>query len=347
MNAGAPSAADLARDASWLADNFDPQARSVSFVHLDRARLSGTPFLDQRLDRSGAGQAAASFDALEPALPPAPAQLNFIWHTAFCCSTLIAHALNAPGRNLSLREPAITMTLAAAKRGGWFSPQHLGDRLPSTVFRLLARRFAESEQVLIKPTNTVNTLVADAARLTNGKMLFLYSDCRSFITSIAKKKLDGHIFARKLFTIFASDGDPLGKLPPQQLFEMSDLQIAALVWQMQIGHFRRAMAALGNRAVSLDCASFLADPAGVLARLDRFFEFGLGPDHIESVVNGPLLTRNAKDENQSYSADTRRSETEAVAELIGPDLDRIIEWSYQAAPETPRGRPLPNALDED
>jgi hypothetical protein len=337
--------AALARDAAWFADDFDPQAQTVSFVHLDRARLAAAPFLDQRLDRRGAEQMRASFEALEPALPLA--RLGFIWHTSFCCSTLIARALDAPGKNLALREPAITMKLAAAKRGGWFAPQHLGDRLPSLVFRLLARRFEEREQVLIKPTNTVNTLLEDANRLTSGKMLFLYSDCREFLASIAKKKLDGYIFARKLFTISANDGGPLGKLPPQQLFEMSDLQIAALTWQMQIGHFRRVMASLGNRAASLDCASFLADPAGVLSRLDRFFELGLGGAHIESVVAGPLMTRNAKDESQSYGAELRRKERDALAQALGADLDRIIEWSYQAASETPRGRPLPNALDGD
>jgi hypothetical protein len=345
MNVSIPPVADLSRDPCWFADAFDPQNRMVSFVHLDRARLSTAPFLDQRLDRSAAPQATVSLDALEDALPPP--RLNFIWHTSFCCSTLIAHALDAPGKNLSLREPGITMTLASAKRAGWFDKQHLGDKLPSAVFRLLARRFAENEQVLVKPTNTVNTLIDDAARLTSGKMLFLYSDCREFLLSIAKKKLDGAIFARKLFAIFANDGDPIGKLPPQQLFEMSDLQIAALVWQMQIGHFRRAMTALGSRAASLDCASFLADPKGVLARLDNFFGLGLGSEHIEAVVNGPLLSRNAKNESESYSAEARRRDSDAIAEMIGPDLERVIQWSYQAAPDTPRGRPLANALDGD
>ena len=334
-----------AEDPSWFADGFDPKDRMVSFVHLDRARLSDTPFLDQRLKRDGAEQTMLSFDALASALPSLP-RLNFIWHTSFCCSTLLAHALDTPGKNLSLREPGITMTLASAKRAGWFAPEHLGDQLPSLVFRLLARRFSESEQILVKPTNTVNTLIEDAARLTTGKMLFLYSGIREFLLSIAKKKLDGYIFARKTFAIFANDGDPLGKLPPQQLFEMSDLQIAALVWQMQIGHFGRMMAALGARAASLDCANFLADPKRTLTNLDRFFDLGLGIDHIEAVVNGPMFSRNAKNVSEDYDSDARAQENNAIADMIGTDLERVVQWSYQAAPDTPRGHPLPNALGE-
>ncbi len=330
---------NVGSDPSWFADNFDPKARTVSFLHLDRAKLSDAPFLDSRLNRSGAEQTALSFDALEA--PPSPPHLNFIWHTSFCCSTLIAHALDAPGKNLALREPGITMTLAAAKRAGWFARER---QLPARVFGLLARRFSDREQILVKPTNTANTLIEDAARLTSGKMLFLYSSQREFLLSIAKKKLDGYIFARKIFSIFAQDGDAIGKLPPQQLFEMSDLQIASLVWQMQVGHFRRMMTILGPRAAALDCAQFLADPKAVLARLDKFFELGLGAEHIETIA--PMFARNAKNERESYDAAKTARESEALAQSLGPDLERVIDWSYQAAPDTPRKNPLPNPLGE-
>lgn len=346
MNGGSPSAAELAGDPHWFLDNIDPQNRTFSFVRMEREQLAGTPFLDNRLDRTGAAQATAPLDGLDAALASEPPPLGFIWHIGFCCSTLVAHALDHPGKNLSLREPGVTMTLAAAKRGGWFSPQNLGPRLPSAVFRLLARPFSEGEKVLVKPTNTVNTLIADAGQLTSGKMLFLYSDCRDFVLSIAKKRLDGNIFARKLFSIFAGDGDPFGKLPPRTAFELSDLQVAALVWHMQLAQFRRAIAGLGARAASLDCASFLADPEAVLGKLDRFFGLDLGASHIAEVVNGPILSRNAKDESQSYDAEARRREAEAVARRIGSDLDRVVAWSYETATDTPRGRPLGNAIEE-
>jgi hypothetical protein len=342
-----PSAAVLATDAHWFIDNFDPQSRKLAFLQMDRARLSDAPFLDQRLDRTGCAQALVGVDEVASGSHVvAPPEINFIWHTAFCCSTLIAHTLDAPGKNLALREPGVTMTLASAKRGGLLAPERGGEKLARATFQLLARRFDAAEKILVKPTNAVNTLVEEAARLTHGKMLFLYSDCRSFVTSIAKKNLDGRIFVRKLFSVFAADGDPLGRLPGSKLFEMSDLQVAALVWQIQIRLFRSAMALLGDRAVSLNCDVFLSDPGGTLAKLDRFFGLGLGAEHIADVVNGPLLSRNAKNPEESYSSVARRNEEQAMAQSLGADLDRIIDWSYQAAPETPRGVPLPRALNE-
>ncbi len=333
----------LLSDPHWFADDLDLENRVLRFVRVDRALLSDTPFLDERMDRTGRATAALPLDDATGTSGPAP-RLHFIWHTAFCLSTLIAHALDMPGENLSLREPRILMNLGRAKRTRWAAQNGLERALPDATFRLLARRFAPAEQILIKPTNTVNTLMHDAASLTDGRMLFLYSDCRSFLISIAKKRQEGYVFARKLFAILAADGHPFGRLAPRQLLEMSDLQIAALVWHMQIAEMRNAMAMLGQRAASLNCDDFLANPKGALAALDGFFDLDLGAARIDAVAASDLLKRDAKNTDAAYDGARRASEAGDTAKMLGTDLPRVIEWSYGAAPETPKGAPLPQPL---
>lgn len=336
----------VASDPAWFSEDYDPAKGAFAFVRTDRETLARQTFLDHRWDKSALPRQNISVAALgrnieSTAQPP---QLNFIWHTSFCCSTLIAELLDQPGRNLSLREPLVLVQVADAKRAN-LSGQPVPPRLFDLTFRLLGRRFEESSQITIKPSNFANILIRDAARLTRGKALFLYSDLESFLISVAKGGVQLRQYVRRLFGNIA--GDCGEKLPwsPQEMFQMSDLQIAAIAWHLQIVEFERSFSALGaGRAASLDCDAFLAEPHAVLVKLDAFFGLGLGDDHLASLAAGPSLKRHAKQTQHAFDAERRREETEAVRRFLGEDLQRIVAWSYAACPGTPRGVPVLGAL---
>lgn len=329
MNAATSSLEDVIGNADWFSDNVDFDRNTFGFVRTRREALSGESFLDSRWNRS----TLARVDVPVPTVLSAAEKLprpkpNFIWHTAFCCSTLIARCLDAESTNLSLKEPQILIKLAEAKRAG---RQISG--AADAAFKLLARG---REQVLIKPTNAVNNLVPEALRATDGRMLFLYSDCRSFLVSIAKKGEMGRIFARKLFGIFTADGHPQAGWPWQTLFELSDMQVAALVWHMQVAEFRRSRDPA--RSAALNCDDFLAHPRATLEKLNGFFGLGLSASQLDAALS--LLGRNAKDANESFSAERRAAEANDVVKMFGGELDTVVEWSYRACPETPRESPL-------
>lgn len=332
-------------DFRWFAENFDLARKSLSFVRADREVLAAQPFLDYRWKTDRLPRREMPLDAVLAELPqsaPSP-NLNFIWHTSFCCSTLIAKALDLQGHNLSLCEPQILVPVADLKRGGMFTGNRLSPRLPEIVFRLLAR--SPGGKVLAKPSNFANVLIADAARTTRGKALFLYSDLESFLISVAKSGIPLLKYARRLFSNIAGDsGEPL-PWKPHEIFQMSDLEIAALVWHLQIGEFRRSWPMFEpGRAVTLNCDTFLADPAAVIARLDAFFDLGLGAAHIESALAGPLLRNHAKSPGEPYDARRRAEEKATARRRLGADLERVIEWSYRACSGTPHGEPLPGAI---
>jgi hypothetical protein len=53
-------------------------------------------------------------DALpEDAITPHTAPLHFVFHTAFCCSTLLARALDVPGSSMGLKEPSVLVDFAS------------------------------------------------------------------------------------------------------------------------------------------------------------------------------------------------------------------------------------------
>lgn len=335
----------LVHDFRWLVDDIDFVRREFSFVHTSQAELSRQTFLDSRWQRSGR-RLRLPIDAVIAALPAAdPPPLHFIWHTSFCCSTLLARALEHPRHSLSLREPQILIALADGVRSGALGGGQLPPRTPEAVFNLLGRAPQPHCHIAIKPSNFANILIQGTARRTSGRMLFLYSDLASFLVSMAKGGVQQGRYVRKLFGDIAMD---LGQ-PPRwsagELLRMSDLEIAALAWHRQIAEFRRSWPALGKgRAASLDCAVFLDDPARVLTGLDAWLGLDLGADHIQSILEGPLLHRHAKEPAQVFTAQMRRQEDQQIRRSIGSTLERVVAWSYRECPETPPAAPLPDPL---
>jgi hypothetical protein len=329
-------------DASWFPDGLELARRTIRLVETDRQTLSSNAFLDMRWDRTESRRTSVALDAAvaDPSAQEKP-HLNFIWHSGFCCSTLLAKALDREGRNLSLCEPQILVEVADAKRA---PSTPLPDSILGLTIRLLARRFSPEESIVVKPAPAANRLIRDAASLTSGRMLFLYSDCASFLVSIAKMGEVGRKYVRRMFLAIAGDGHPQAVWQPTQLLSLSDLEFAAIVWHMQMAEMRRHWNTLGTaRAASLDCDAFLANPLKVLNKVDEFFALEIGEDVLRETVAGPLFQRNAKSGESGFDAMRRREERARIEETLGEDIRRIVRQSY-ALCRTPEGEPLPDPL---
>jgi hypothetical protein len=318
------------RDPALFLHDIDFGAGRAGFVRADRTSLSAEPFLDHRWRPAEAVDAALPLSSLPVGAGEAP-PIDFIWHTSFCASTLLAACLDAPGLCLALKEPRVLVLLAAMKRSG-----RLDANLAKAVFGLLGRRLEANERILIKPSNGANTLIAEAAALTQGRMLLLYSDCESFVLSMAGQGRAGFAYVRDRFRSLAADGHPAGAWPPSELFRLTDLELAALVWRMQMDALEAASARLGDRARSLDCKVLLEQPDQVLPRVDAFFGLGLGRERLAAVVAGPLFRRDAKHPGQAFDARARGEQRARLRAQLGDDLPGVLQSMEQAFPRPPK-----------
>jgi hypothetical protein len=226
------------------------------------------------------------------------------------------------------------VSVADAKRAGQMGGPQMQPRLVELVLRLLART-ADGERLLVKPSNFVNNLIQDAAHHSQGRILFLYADLESFLISIEKGGDGLGKYVRRLFGNLARDsGAPL-PWPLHEILHMSDLEMAALCWHMQIAQFERSARLFGqDRVAALDCADFLVDPATTLRALASFFELDLSRKEITDIVAGPALRRHAKQPSHPFGADQRRKLADDVRRRLGADLPRVAEWSHRACPDT-------------
>jgi hypothetical protein len=319
-------------DAAWFLDGIDASSGQASLIRADRATLSAQPFLDEKWSRQGRTWVNAPMDRLTA--PAARPQLHFIWHSSFCCSTLLASCLDAPGRCLSLKEPSVLVDFADIKRRA--AGRLLSPALARAVFGMLGRRFQPGERVLIKPSNAANALIPEAAAFTEGSMLLLWGDCESFLLSIARAGEAGAAYVRSLFMTLAADGHPASRWSPNDLFQLTDLKLAALVWRMQMDVLEAASRELGDRGRSLDFRRFLDEPAAVLRALDQLFGLGFGRAGVEQVMAGPVFRRDAKTPDEAFDAARRAAEQRRLRAMLGDDLEATLDWVRTLGPPEPR-----------
>lgn len=325
-------AAAIVGDYRWLPFRFDVGGDRLSFVRADRDAHRAATFLDDQLLQQSPDTRTVPVRALGPSLAELPANsCHFVFHSAFCCSTLLARALDLPGKAMGLKEPLALNDLAQAALGAGTAATVRPQLDP--LLRLLARPFAPGETNVVKPSNVVNPLIEQIldARPAS-KALLLSSALPDFLRSVAKKGLWGRIWARKTMS-------SLGRIPhlksgfsEADRWEQSDLQVAALVWLDHRAQFAQLLSRMpAERVASLDSAQLLDDPARALAAVGEFFELGLASDEIAAIANGPVFASNAKRHDQEFDAQRRREEHSAIGELLAEEIEMVTKWAGSVA----------------
>ncbi|MFT5137319.1 MAG: hypothetical protein ACI8XV_002359 [Arenicella sp.] len=331
------SVEQIVEDPNWFLQGINLDSRRLNFVKTSRAALCEASFLDQRFDTKGLPSTSFGLNELLDYInredAPIPAPPRFIFHTAFCCSTLLGRCLDLPGSNLSLKEPEVLMTLANYRRVGHelLSKANDAKEVYRLVMLLLFRPFSDNETVVVKPTNTVNNIISPLlATHTQSRAVLLHSDLQSFLISILKKGERGRGFARHLFNIFLMDSPEAQQLQSKQLIGMTDLQIAAIVWHLQLEHFFDALAKFDSSIVkSLHCDRLLADSEVILAELVAHLAMPQLELNFQAMLANAPLQQNAKMPDQAFSANDRSKQYQIIESQFSESLAMIGNWAKQ------------------
>ena len=215
-------AATLCADPLWLPHKADYVRREIAFVRITPDRLAQTAFLADHQPQSDSEVASVSFDAVM-AMQPETGPLHFLFHTAFCRSTLLVRAVNAAPRISGLSEPGIIASLA----GGGAQAQSL----IRPILDLLSRPIDGAEATFVKPTNHANMLMPLllAAR-TDATAVLMSDSLPAFLRAVLRKGMLGRRWGRQLYLEMQSyAGLDLG-MDAREQFAMTDLQAAGLAW---------------------------------------------------------------------------------------------------------------------
>ena len=322
MRASSPPAT---LDPDWLAHRYDPGHDAVHFIRTDRAERRRVPFLtDEYLPGHAAPVVAHRNDALARA--PAAAPIHYIFHSAYCCSTLLANVLDLPGVAVPVKEPVILNDLVGWRHRG-AKPAEVGAVLDASL-RLLARPFALGETVVIKPSNVVNGLAPAMLGLRPvARALLLHAPLEVYLGSIAGKGLWGRRWVRDLLLKQLKDGIVDLGFTQEDYLLLSDLQVAAVGWLAQHKLFADLVARYPDRVRTLGSEILLARSEETLAAIGPLFSIALDS---AAVANSDAFRRNAKD-GSAFGRDQRAAGQRSNAGLHADEIEKILIWAEAVA----------------
>ncbi len=316
---------EAALDPSWLPHTYDAAGSNLTSVFVTREDHGNLMFLSDEHFKDRFRKVTFPASEIAARVSEAPeAPIHFIFHTSFCCSTLMLKALDVPGRSFGLREPDVLINLA--NRFIRTDDASNRERL-RLVLRLLARPFEPGESIIVKPTNFANRLALPVLEMSTGsRAVLLYSDARTLLRSILKRGMWGRIWGRKLFQSESRWSSLDFGFSPDEAFVLTDLQALGLGWLMRMHHFGELARKMGERVTLIDSADFLADPSQTLQRISRLFELDLDQAAIDGIVNGPTFARHSKFSERGYGRAERTADHTAAEAAHHEELEMVVKW---------------------
>lgn len=313
-------------EAEWLVHRFNETTGGFRFVKYSRAERSGVPFLtdDHLPSRDWTEIPGDKARAIAQRAP-----LHYIFHSGFCCSTLLAACLDLPGLASSFSEPMVLNDVVGWRLRG-APPPAVGEALQDAL-HLLARPFAGDQAAVVKPSSVANGLAnAMLALQPQSRAIVMHAPLSDFLLSIAKKGLDGRRWVREMFVKMRAEGRvQLLGFDDIAFLGQTDLQIAAMAWLAQQQLFAHLIAELKGRVRSLDSASFMASPQQAIAAAADHFGLILSAAQWAAIEEGPLR-HDSKSGKQFTSAD-RKAEYDRMMDLYGDEVSKVVAWTAQVA----------------
>ena len=321
----APTADEIWRDATWLAQALDPAAGKVRLVAMNRESYRAASFLDDRLLQTPVDAHVIPWPEVGAAVADdARNDARWIFHIGHVGSTLVSRLLGEIEGVLAIREPRLLRDLAV-------SPPEVRKPYVEPVAKLMSRTFATNEIACVKATSfaseTAPLLVPSGERA-----LFMYAGPRNYVASILAG--ENSLIELRSLTPFREQrltNRGIG-MPPVR----NDADRAAVAWACEMATLEAVAEAMSDRQIAwTDFDAMLGDMASELGRVASFFGFAASKDRLAAVTSGPLMQRYSKDPSYEYSPRLREDLIAQEMRLQGREIEAALAMLREAAEKAP------------
>jgi hypothetical protein len=318
----APTAAEIVRDAGWLAQALDVASGMLRVIRMDANAYRNASFLDDRMLQEQHFAGIVPWVSVADAIPEdARTDARWIFHIGHVGSTLVARLLGDIDGVLSIREPRILRDLAAL-------PKDQRTQLTPAIRKLLSRTFEPGDSALVKATSFVSE-IAEELVPAGERALFMYATPANYVASI----LAGPNSVQELAALAPMRSQRMqGRAVSRE--PGTAAEAAAAAWGCEMTALESAAEAMTNRRVSwADFDAMLADMPSELDRVASFF--GFATDDIEAIARGPLMGRYSKATEYDYSPSLRRDLIAEATAANRADIDSALAMLQSAADTSP------------
>jgi len=321
----APTAAEIARDATWLAQALDPAAGMARLIAMDRESYRAASFLDDRMLQQPVDARIVPWaDVVRAMADGRRTDARWIFHIGHVGSTLVSRLLGELEGVLAIREPRLLRDLA-------LSPPEIRERHLAPVPSLMSRTFANDECACVKATSFVSEIAPELVP-PGERALFMFATPRNYIASI----LAGENSLVELRQLAPSRAQRLPRRVSAIWAAHNDAELAAIAWACEMTGLEAAADAMIDRQIEwADFDAMLEDMAPALGRVANFFGFDADEARLQAIAAGPLMTRYSKGLEYDYSAGLRRELIAETAAANASAIDDALAMLGAAAEKSP------------
>ncbi len=319
--------------------DLDVERREVVFVRMSRETYDRSSFLDSRIvtvDDSSYRVDLHELLAFCEARPMARAS-RFIFHTAFCGSTLLSRCLGRVDGCFALREPMVlyrVLLIKSEQERRRLRSIPAWDKLLRMVMLFLSRTYGGAA-VIIKPIDACNMLMLPLMQLGNAA-LFLHSSLTEFSTQVLKME-DRRQWAR----IRLANLRPGLGYTQKEVQALTDVQVTALLWMTYVKHYLDAAAMA--QVPSLEFRTLLERPIVAIRAVLEHFSIAYRTDELGPAITRELATH-SKDATRTYDAAAAEREHRELLARYRDEIERDTPWVSASRRDHGIPWPLPHPL---
>lgn len=304
----------IAEQPDWLPHRIDEAGRRVEFRKFRRETTDGPGFL---ANKQGAEQVWVGFDDVLDSEPP-KGNNAFIFHSGFCRSTLLLHALRRPGRSRVLNEPEILNAIARQAKPD--------PRLADTLLGLLTKPARKGETVLTKPSNFPNRLIPFLLEAKeDARAIIITNTLREFLEAVARKGVQGRRWGRQTYLAAAHYAGRTREFDAQ-IPAMSDLQVAGLGWLLMQNWFQSPqMKRYCDRIAVVHSACFNVRRKQTITAASDHLGLGFDETDVDAILAGPVFGTDAKT-GVDYEAKRALDEARFRSEVLDEEIEEVEGW---------------------